>query len=129
MAAIVDFPRSRGILWDRTAVSSACFIKAGEVIPPLFISSNSILSLLEELSSTDATIERRAVAEHVNQLVATEGNSPVTMKSIIGSHASILKMDDGQRQGNNDAESCLTIPISPRPMSDFSLSFERESTM
>ena len=129
MAAVVDFPRSRGILWDRTSVSSACFIKAVEVIPPLFIGSNSILSLLEELSSTDATIERKVVAEHVNELVATEGNSPVTMKSIIGSHASILKMDDSQRHGNTGSESCLTIPISPRPMSDFSLPFERESTM
>ena len=133
MAAVIDFPHSRGILWDRTAISSVSFIKSGDVIPPLFISSESILSLLEELNSTDVTIERRAIIEHINLLVAKEGNSPVPMRSIIGSHTSVLKLDgnffEEQRHSSMNSESSLTIPISPRPIDDFSLSFEKDSTL
>ena len=133
MAAVVDFPSSRGILWDRTAISNACYIKAGDVIPPLFLSSVSVLSLLKELSSTDITIERRAMCEHLSMLGLTEGSSHIPIKSIIGSHTSVLKIDgnffEDQKQNNMTSESCLTIPISPRPMSDFGLSFERDSTM
>lgn len=133
MAAVVDFPSSRGILWDRTAVSNAYFIKAMDVIPPLFLSSVSVLSLLDELSSTDITIERRAVAEHLSLLEIAEGNRHSPIKSIIGAHTSVLKIDgnffDDQKQNSMTSESCLTIPISSRPMSDFSLAFDKDSTL
>ena len=133
MAAVIAFPNSRGILWDRTAISSTSLIKSGDVIPPLFISSESILSLLEELNTSDMTIERRATVEHKDILVAKEGNSPVHMRSIVGSHTSVLKLDgtffEERKHTNVKCESSITIPISPRPPTDFSLSFEKDSTL
>ena len=133
MAAVIAFPNSRGILWDRTAISSTSLIKSGDVIPPLFISSESILSLLEELNTSDMTIERRATVEHKDLLVVKEGNSPVHMRSIIGSHTSVLKLDgtffEERKHTNVKCESSITIPISPRPPTDFSLSFEKDSTL
>lgn len=133
MASSIDFPNTRDILWDRTAINKVCLLKAVDVIPPLYISAVSVLSILEELNSTDTTIERRAVAQHINQLDKKQSSSQIPFKSIIGSHTSVLKIDgnffEEQRQSAKNTESSVTIPISPRSLSDFGLSFEKESTL
>lgn len=132
MAASIEFPYSRGILWDRTAISQSRIVKAADVIPPLYISAVSVLSMLDELSSTDLTIERRAYAHHVNLLDKKESSSQIPLKSMIGSHKSVLKIDgnffDEQKQRESNTESSVTIPISRCGLSDFGLLFEKDST-
>jgi hypothetical protein len=132
MAASIEFPNSREVLWDRSTISQSHFIKAADVIPPLYISAVSVLSMLDELSSTDLTIERRAYAYHVNSLDKKESSSQIPLKSIIGSHKSVLKIDgnffDEHKQKATNTESSVTIPISRCGLSDFDLSFDKDST-
>lgn len=132
MAANVEFPNNRDVLWDRSIISDVSYVKAVDVIPPLYISSASVLSILEELSSTNTTIERTAVVQHVSDLDSRQSNSHSPLKSIIGLHSSVLKVDgsffENQRQSNTSSECSLTIPISPRQLSDYGLLFEKDST-
>ena len=132
MAANVEFPNNRSILWDRTFIRELSCINAIDVIPPLHISANSTFSILEELHSTETTIERRAFIQHISLLDCHHSQSRFHHKSIIGSHTSVLKIDacffDQERQNDAHSESCLTIPIFRRPLGDFGLSFEKDST-
>lgn len=132
MAANVEFPNNRDVLWDRSTISDVSYVKAVDVIPPLYISAASVQSILEELSSTTTTIERTAVVQHVSELDSRQSSSHSPLKSIIGLHSSVLKVDgnffENQRHNSTNSECSLTIPISPRKLSDFGLLFEKDST-
>lgn len=129
MATNVKFPNNRSILWDRTLISGVYCINAVDVIPPLHISAVSIFSILEELQTTETTIERRALIQHISLLDDQYSRSQFPFRSIIGSHTSVLKIDANlERKNETHSESCLTIPIFRRPLSDFCLSFEKDST-
>jgi hypothetical protein len=131
MATVVDFPNSRNVLWDRTTVTGIQILKAGDVIPPLLISALSVRTLLDELSSTDTTIERKVIAESKNNL-NKETNSQISLKSVVGSHNSVFRVDGNPFDSTLNQmhmESCLTIPISPRPLTDFELAFQKDASM
>lgn len=132
MATNVEFPNNRSILWDRTLISGVYWINAIDVIPPLHIPAVSIFSILEELHTTETTIERRALIEHISLLDDQHSRSQFQYRSVIGSHTSVLKIDanffDQERKNETHSELCLNIPIFRRPISDFGLSFEKDST-
>ena len=133
MASNIEFPNNRSILWDRTLISGVHCIDAVDVIPPLHISAVSISSILEELESTETAIERRALIQHIGLVEDHQSQSQFHHRSIIGSHTSIFKIDanffDHERQNCAQSESCLTIPIFRRQLSDCGLSFEKDSTL
>ena len=132
MSANIEFPNSRSILWDRTLISGVLCLDAVDVIPPLHISAVAIFSILKELESTATTIERRALIQHISLVEHHQTQSQFHHRSIIGSHTSILKIDanffDHERPNGAQSESCLSIPIFRRPLSDCGLSFEKGST-
>jgi hypothetical protein len=62
-------------------------LEAVDVIPPLYFSSSSILSLLNQLSSTDTQCCT------TGSLISENETENQAIKSIIGHHTSVLKVD------------------------------------
>lgn len=112
--------------YNRSPIEVVQFIRSMDVIPPLYFCTTSIFSLLNDLSSTDTTIQRRTTAMSFSE---KESNDQ-TLKSVIGFHTSVLKVDkniDDDMDGNTELS--LSIPISPRPLTDSKLIFQKDATM
>jgi hypothetical protein len=63
------------------------YLEAVDVIPPLYFSSSSILSLLNQLSSTHTQCYT------IGSLISESETENQAIKSVIGYHTSVLKVD------------------------------------
>jgi hypothetical protein len=140
-----QFPKSRSVLWDRSTQTEPQILSSTCIVPPLYLSPFSVQSLLDELSSSDVTIERRAVVDRVEFLSKLDSDvlKRPLMRKALGHQSSILKIESNfyerRLEGREDecrrpapycshADVGLTIPVTLRDRAEDEFVFDDLAT-
>ena len=123
--AFIEFPRSRGILWDRSPRSHPRFLRSKDVLPSLFVGPGTVRPFLQQLmqsSATNSTLEKVISVRHVSELAdddlkalkARSLKTAVLPNYVLdvcdGGHHSQGGQSEPKKAGVNK-DMCLTIPI------------------
>lgn len=129
--AFIEFPKSRGILWDRQARSPPKFLRAEEVLPSLLLGPSIVRPFLQQLmkgDGTDLTVEK-VVSVTPSECLADDDLKALRQRSLKTAILPkyVLDMCDSRRDGM-DNDMCLTIPISLRPAEQVQQPFDARGT-
>jgi len=139
LEAYIEFPKSRGILWDRSARSHPRFLRSKDVLPSLLIGPGSVRSFLAQLQERGAgdtdvkTLEKVVTISHVSELYEDDLKAlkQRSLKTALLPNY-VLELCDGSKdeRGKTPKEKdlCLTIPISIRDLDEVQRPFDPKGT-
>ena len=127
--AFIEFPKSRGILWDRKAIDHPRFLKSNEIMPRIFMSSSSLRPLIEQLGT-----ESNASPNNIDKLMEVcyigdlnnkdyERLKQTSLKTAVLPNY-VLNLVDKR----DDRECSLTVPVTKRPLKNVLDPFDPQST-
>jgi hypothetical protein len=125
-SSAISFPLTRDVLWDRHPISRAYYLKADEIIPPLFLSDDAIKKILTNIIEYGAydgkfiSVKSSLLSQPINH-PTTATHSPTFV---------ITSLDDVQPSSDYYSTSSIdlanldtkcrviTVPIEAQPSSE-----------
>ena len=133
--AFIEFPKSRGILWDRKAVDHPRFLNSSEIMPRIFMSGSSLRPLIEKLGiESNTSSSNNNNNNNIDKLMEVcyigdlnnddyERLKQTSLKTAVLPNYVFNLVDK-----RNDKECSLTVPITKRTLRNVLDPFDPQST-
>ena len=75
-SVFIEFPKSRGILWDRTPIDHPRFFNSCDAVPQIFMSPSTLRPLMDSLEkssdSNSKTVDKMLEITHISELSSND---------------------------------------------------------